>query len=189
MTRSDHSMKRQETSTLILGGARSGKSGYAEKMSIGTGLAKVYIATAQAFDAQMQIFDVEMSERIERHKTDRQEHGWITFEEPVDVPHLILHEARPGRIILVDCLTLWLSNLMHHGKDVAAMQIHLLDALHEAQAPVILVSNEVGMGLVPETPLGRQFRDAQGRLNQAVAARSTRVVFVVAGLPMILKGS
>lgn len=166
--------------TLILGGARSGKSRYAEALCRKTGLDRFYIATAQAFDD-------EMRERIERHKADRQADHWVTFEEPFRLPELIRVTARGDRVLLVDCLTLWLSNLMLAEKDIPAHQQALLDALATASGTIILVSNEVGMGLVPDTPLGRNFRDAQGRLNQAVAAHADHVVFVAAGLPLTLK--
>ena len=165
---------------LVLGGARSGKSRFAEKWACETGLKRVYVATAQAFDD-------EMSERIAKHRADRGGAGWNTIEEPIGLPAIIAREARPGTVLLVDCLTLWLSNLMLGGRDVTAMQSALLSVLRNAKGPVVLVSNEVGMGLVPETPLGRNFRDAQGRLNQAVAALVPHVVFVAAGLPLTLK--
>jgi adenosylcobinamide kinase/adenosylcobinamide-phosphate guanylyltransferase len=107
----------------------------------------------------------------------------------MDLAGAIGREARPGRSLLVDCLTLWLSNVMLAGRDPADAQAALVIALGGAAAPVVLVSNEVGLGLVPETPLGRAFRDAQGRLNQAIAARADRVLFVAAGLPLTLKSA
>lgn len=168
------------TVTLVLGGARSGKSAHAERLVLGLGLTPVYIATAEAHDA-------EMAERIARHRSDRAGRGWVTVEEPLDLAGVIGREASDGRAILVDCLTLWLSNLMLAGEPIADRQAALLAALAEAACPVVLVSNEVGLGLVPETPLGRAFRDAQGRLNQAVAAHAHRVLFVAAGLPLTLK--
>ncbi|MBX9991008.1 bifunctional adenosylcobinamide kinase/adenosylcobinamide-phosphate guanylyltransferase [Phreatobacter oligotrophus] len=168
--------------TLVLGGARSGKSAHAERLALGAGGEPVYIATAEAHDE-------EMAERIARHRADRQGRGWTTVEEPLDLAGAIGREARPGRSLLVDCLTLWLSNVMLAGRDPADAQAALVMALGGAVAPVVLVSNEVGLGLVPETPLGRAFRDAQGRLNQAIAARADRVVFVAAGLPLTLKSA
>ncbi len=168
-------------STLVLGGARSGKSAYAEKLARETGLFCVYIATAQAFDD-------EMRERITRHQADRASDGWHTVEEPIGLAAVIARNAKPDTVLLVDCLTLWLSNIMLSGRDVGAMQEALIRILEAAKGPVMLVSNEVGMGIVPETRLGRDFRDAQGRLNQAVAAIIPRVVFVAAGLPLVLKG-
>jgi len=130
-----------------------------------------------------------MAERIARHRADRKGRGWTTVEEPLDLAGAIGREARPGRSLLVDCLTLWLSNIMLAGRDPSDEQAALVTALGEVAAPVVLVSNEVGLGLVPETPLGRAFRDAQGRLNQAIAARADRVVFVAAGLPLTLKSA
>ena len=166
---------------LILGGARSGKSRYAEKLVRSYPGPWAYVATAEALDA-------EMAERIDRHKEDRGE-GWITFEEPLDVSRAFaLAERRGCGVILVDCLTLWLSNLMGAGLDHEAAANTLIDLLPDMRVPIVLVSNEVGLGLVPETPLGREFRDAQGRLNQRVAEAAERVEFVAAGLPLVLKG-
>lgn len=166
--------------TLVLGGARSGKSSHAERLARDSGLERLYLATAQAFDA-------EMTERIARHRADRAGAGWRTIEEPLDLAAAIRREARTDAVLLVDCLTLWLTNTLLAGRDVVQEQEALLAAVGEAHGPLLLVSNEVGMGLVPETPLGRTFRDAQGRLNQALAARVPRVVFVAAGLPLVLK--
>lgn len=165
--------------TLVLGGARSGKSRHAERLVTESGLERVYLATGAAGDR-------EMAERIARHRAERGE-GWITVEEGFELPATLSRETRVGRVILVDCLTLWLSNLVLAERDVVPMADALCDAVAAAPCPVVLVSNEVGMGLVPETPLGRRFRDAQGRLNQAVAAAVPNVVFVAAGLPLTLK--
>ncbi len=156
---------------LVLGGARSGKTGHALALAEAVGARRVYVATAEAGDA-------EMAERIARHRAERGA-GWRTVEAPLELA-AALGEA--GDVVLVDCLTLWLSNLMLAGRDVEAATAGLLAALEGAAVPVVLVSNEVGMGLVPETPLGRAFRDAQGRLNQRVAAAVARVDFVVAGV-------
>jgi adenosylcobinamide kinase/adenosylcobinamide-phosphate guanylyltransferase len=165
--------------TLVLGGARSGKSGFAEKLVIESGLGRIYLATGEAHDE-------EMRDRIEHHKQDRGE-GWRTVEEPIALAERLSTEAQPGTAILVDCLTLWLSNLMLAGQDCTQATTGLVTVLQQAKSPIVLVSNEVGLGLVPETPLGRAFRDAQGRLNQAVAAVADQVVFVAAGLPLWLK--
>lgn len=165
--------------TLVLGGARSGKSAYAERLAGASGLALRYIATATAGDD-------EMAERI-RHHRDRRGAGWLTCEEPLDLVGALRREVAPDRAVLVDCLTLWLSNLIFAHRDPAAETAALCDALIALPGPAILVSNEVGMGLVPETALGRRFRDAQGRLNQAVAAAVPGVVFVASGLPLVLK--
>lgn len=163
--------------TLVLGGARSGKSAYAEALIGAAG--GLYLATAEALDA-------EMAERIARHRR-RRGPAWQTCEEPLDLAAVLRGRAGDARPVLVDCLTLWLANVLAAGRDVAAETEHLAAALGSAGGPVVLVSNEVGLGIVPETPLGRSFRDHAGRLNQAVAARADRVVLVVAGLPLSLK--
>lgn len=167
------------TSTLVLGGARSGKSAHAERLVRASGLERVYLATATAGDG-------EMVERIAHHRERRGE-DWLTIEEPLALIDVLRREARADRVVLVDCLTLWLSNLMFAERDVDAEGANLCRLLAEVRAPVVLVSNEVGMGLVPDKPLGRRFRDAQGRLNQIVAATVPSVVFVAAGLPLRLK--
>jgi len=166
------------TATFILGGARSGKSARAQALAEAAGAARVYIATAEALDEEMEA-------RIARHKADRGA-GWRTVETPLELVPALEDAAAP--VVLVDCLTLWLSNLMHHGRDVEAETHALCACLGQYRGEVILVSNEVGLGLVPETPLGRAFRDAQGRLNQQVAAACEVVEFVAAGLPLRLKG-
>lgn len=168
--------------TLVLGGARSGKSRHGESLVRRSGLKRVYIATAQAFDA-------EMAERIARHRRQRAADDWHTLEEPLALGAAIAAARRPDSAILVDCLTLWLSNLMLAGQEVSAGVERLLAALGQGEGPVVLISNEVGLGIVPETPLGRAFRDAQGELNQVLATRCRQVVFVAAGLPLILKGT
>ena len=165
--------------TLVLGGARSGKSVHAERLVIGSGLRAVYVATATAGDD-------EMSDRIARHR-GRRGPAWTTIEEPLDLAPALRREAGAGRAVLVDCLTLWLSNLMHDGRDPDRETATLCETLAALPGPAVLVSNEVGLGLVPDTPLGRRFRDAQGRLNQAVAAIAPSVIFVAAGLPLSLK--
>lgn len=161
--------------SLVLGGARSGKSAYAERLCPAGG---VYVATAAPADH-------EMADRIRHHRA-RRGPAWTTIEEPLDLAG-VLSMAAPGRPLLIDCLTLWLSNLLEAGRDVAAETTTLTQALRAAATPVVLVSNEVGMGIVPSTPLGRAFRDHAGQLNQAVAAVADRVVLVIAGLPLVLK--
>lgn len=165
---------------LVLGGARSGKSSFAERLIVDSALRRVYVATAT-------ISDDEMAERIAHHRHSRGP-DWHTVEEPLALVETLKREAQPGSAILVDCLTLWLTNVMLSGGDVDAQSAALADHLRTARHPIVLVSNEVGMGLVPETPLGRAFRDAQGRLNQMVAAAVPHVAFVAAGLPLWLKG-
>ncbi|MDF1793952.1 MAG: bifunctional adenosylcobinamide kinase/adenosylcobinamide-phosphate guanylyltransferase [Thalassobaculaceae bacterium] len=168
------------TLTLILGGARSGKSRRAEALARETGLEVVYLATAEPIDD-------EMAARIARHRTDRAAHGWVTVEEPLDLAATLAREARPGRVVLVECLTTWLTNLMVHGRDIDAAIAALLAWCDAPTGPAILVSNEVGFGIVPEHKMARDFRDHAGRLHQRVAARADRVELVVAGLPMTLK--
>ena len=166
--------------TLVLGGARSGKSRHAEGLLTATPGPRVYIATAQ-------IWDEEMADRVARHRQDRGP-GWTTVEEPLDLPGALRRHALDGTGVLVDCLTLWLSNLLMVDADIPAKSAELLDALAEVQGRVVLVSNEVGLGIVPDNALARRFRDHAGRLHQDVAALATRVVFIAAGLPMVLKG-
>lgn len=168
--------------TLVLGGARSGKSAYAERLTLelrADGATALYIATAEAGDA-------EMAARIAQHRA-RRGSAWATCEETLDLAAALRRESRAGRPILVDCLTLWLSNLMLAARDIGRETEDLLDALKAAPGPVVLVANEVGLGIVPDNALAREFRDHAGRLNQAVAAVADRVVFMAAGLPMTLK--
>ncbi|HJU17898.1 MAG TPA: bifunctional adenosylcobinamide kinase/adenosylcobinamide-phosphate guanylyltransferase [Stellaceae bacterium] len=166
--------------TLVLGGARSGKSRYAERLVEEAAAAGTYCATAEAGDA-------EMAARIAAHRA-RRGPLWRTVEAPLDLTSTIA-AASPERPLLVDCLTLWLSNLLLAGRAVESETASLITALREAAGPVVLVANEVGLGLVPDTPLGRRFRDEAGRLNQRVAALAERVVFIAAGLPLVLKGT
>jgi adenosylcobinamide kinase / adenosylcobinamide-phosphate guanylyltransferase len=169
--------------TLVLGGARSGKSRHAEALIEGAASDAVYLATAEARDG-------EMTERIRRHRLRRAGRSsvrWQTIEEPLCLAARLAETARPGRPVLVDCLTLWLSNLLLAGRDIAAETDALLAAIPALGGTLVLVANEVGLGIVPDTALGRDFRDHAGTLNQAVAALADRVVFVVAGLPLILK--
>lgn len=167
--------------TLVFGGARSGKSTFAETLAVNSGLEKVYIATGAAHDD-------EMADRILRHK-DQRGPSWNTIEEQLDLAGVLKREASSGRVLLVDCLTLWLSNLMFAGKDMAAETRQLTEAARSLGGPCIFVSNEVGMGIVPENRLSRSFRDAQGRLNQDMASVCGQVVFVAAGQPLLLKPS
>lgn len=164
---------------LVIGGARSGKSGFAEALARRSGLSRVYVATGQAHDA-------EMTARITRHRADRGD-GWTTVEAPLDLAAAIGRHTAADRIVLVDCLTLWLSNVMLSGDDVPSASETLIGAVGAASGPLILVSNEVGHGIVPETALGRHFRDCQGRLNQMAATVASDVFFVAAGCPTRLK--
>jgi adenosylcobinamide kinase / adenosylcobinamide-phosphate guanylyltransferase len=165
------------TSTLVLGGARSGKSRLAESLAAGE---RHYIATAQAFDDEMRL-------RILQHQQQRGA-GWITHDVLFGLPEKLAEVDGKGRFILVDCLTLWLSNLMLQEKDWDAPAADLCGVLSHLESDIVLVTNEVGLSIVPDTPLGRRFRDAQGILNQRVAAAVDNVVFVAAGLPLLLKG-
>ncbi len=166
--------------TLVLGGARSGKSAFAEQLVRDSALKRIYLATATPGDEEMQA-------RIAHHRFARGD-GWRTIEEPLELTQTLARESANDCAVLVDCLTLWLSNVMHAGRESETETKLLAQWLSQAEHPVVLVSNEIGLGLVPETPLGRRFRDAQGRLNQAVAAAVRNVVFVAAGLPLRLKG-
>jgi adenosylcobinamide kinase/adenosylcobinamide-phosphate guanylyltransferase len=163
---------------LITGGARSGKSRHAEARARSFPGRPAYIATAEAFDA-------EMEERIARHRA-RRGNDWFERETPLDLVQA-LTETDGGGARLVDCLTLWLSNLLHAGRDWSRETALLGAALREQQSPVILVTNEVGLGIVPDNMLARTFRDAAGLLNQAIAEVADEVEFVVAGLPMKVK--
>ncbi|MGE0499814.1 MAG: bifunctional adenosylcobinamide kinase/adenosylcobinamide-phosphate guanylyltransferase [Rhizobiaceae bacterium] len=164
--------------TFVLGGARSGKSAHAETLVASLPAPWTYIATAQAFDD-------EMAGRIAEHRSRRGE-GWQTVEAPVALSEAIDGLPR-GRAVLVDCLTLWLSNVMMAERDVDDACRRLVSVLSRPRGPWTAVSNEVGLGIVPDTPLGRRFRDAQGRLNQQVAAVADRVILMVAGIPVEVK--
>lgn len=168
------------TNVLILGGARSGKSRRALAVTEAASSKRIYVATAEALDEEMQ-------SRILQHKAERDD-TWSTVEAPLDLVETLQRVNGGEEAILVDCLTLWLSNVMFAERNVAVETKRLCAALKDMNARVCLVSNEVGMGLVPETPLGRAFRDEQGRLNQRVAETVDRVEFVAAGLPLVLKG-
>jgi adenosylcobinamide kinase / adenosylcobinamide-phosphate guanylyltransferase len=172
-----HAAGEAMTVTLVLGGARSGKSRFAESLAGG---AKHYVATAQAFDE-------EMKQRIAAHQTQRGPH-WVTHEVPFDLITRLQSIDAAENFILVDCLTLWLSNLLLAEADCAEMVGELVSFLTTAKAQIVIVSNEVGLGIVPDTPLGRAFRDIQGIANQGVAAAATSVVFIAAGLPLLFKG-
>ncbi len=164
---------------LILGGARSGKSALAEARAEAGAGEVVYIATADGADD-------EMAARIAAHRARRPE-SWRTVEAPQALATALFEAAAPHRLVIVDCLTLWLSNRLTAEADLAADQAALLAALPDLPGELVLVSNEVGQGIVPENAMARAFRDAAGRLNQAVAAACERVTYVVAGQPLTLK--
>ena len=167
---------------LILGGARSGKSRLAERLATQSGLAVTYIATSQALDG-------EMSARIQHHR-QRRPAEWGLVEEPLELARALRDNAAPGRCLLVDCLTLWLTNLLMLDDDtrLAMQRDAFLEVLAELPGHIILVSNETGLGVVPLGELTRRYVDEAGWLHQAVAERAERVLFTVAGLPMLLKG-
>jgi len=169
---------------LVIGGCRSGKSSHAQRLAEQIpSERKFYVATCVPHDE-------EMHRRVARHQQQRGR-VWSTVEEPIHLPDIIRSHAEPGHLLLVDCLTLWISNLMMEADDVDTILKHvrrLTDALTDAACPVILVSNEVGGGIVPENRLARLFRDAAGFTNQHVAACADRVIWTVAGIPVTIKG-
>ncbi len=167
-------------STLVLGGAASGKSAYAEDLVLRLPGRPVYVATAQAFDR-------EMSEKIAVHRA-RRGAVWTNVEEPLDLAGALASADAPDAVLLVDCLTMWLNNLMADNRDIAAETAQLVNLMGRLQGQAVLVANEVGLGIVPDNALARAFRNLHGTLNQAVAAAADRVVFVAAGLPTALKG-
>lgn len=164
---------------LVLGGARSGKSRYAQAQAEALPGKLVYIATAEALDA-------EMEDRIARHRGDRGPR-WNTVEAPLDLAEAIAAQSASDIVLLVDCLTLWASNLILAERDVSAAISGLIAAMADAPGKIILVSNEVGLGVVPDNALARRFRDIAGEINQAVAACVDSAVLMTAGLPIILK--
>jgi adenosylcobinamide kinase/adenosylcobinamide-phosphate guanylyltransferase len=167
------------TRLLVLGGARAGKSRYAQARAEALGLRLLYVATAQAYDD-------EMCERIARHQAERGP-DWETIEAPLDLAPVVAARSAPDTVLLVDCLTLWTSNLIlgQHACDTACHA--LVGALDRATGPVILVANEVGLGIVPENELARRFRDEAGIINQRVAGAVSEVQFIAAGIPLRLK--
>jgi adenosylcobinamide kinase/adenosylcobinamide-phosphate guanylyltransferase len=167
-------------SLLVLGGARSGKSRHAQARAEALDGELVFVATGQAYDE-------EMADRIARHQADRGPR-WRTVEAPIELARAIEALACPGTVLMVDCLTLWASNLIFADRDPETETARLVAAICAARGPVILVSNEVGLGIVPDNALARRFRDVAGRINQVVAACADEVVFIAAGLPLTLKG-
>ena len=163
--------------TLVLGGARSGKSRFAESLADRSPAPKTYIATAEAFDA-------EMRQRIEQHQARRGD-GWTTLEAPLDLAGALT--ACAEGFVLIDCLTIWLNNLIYRERDVTAEVGSLCQALKDTTRDVVLVSNEVGLSIVPDNALARRFRDEQGLANQRIAAIADEVYFIAAGLPLALK--
>jgi len=166
--------------TLVLGGARSGKSAFAEALVEKASPERLYIATGQAWDEEMRV-------RIASHQSRRGQ-GWETIEAPLDLARALADNARPDRPILVDCLTLWVTNLMLGEHDIARAFDELAAMLSGIKAPVVFVSNEVGLGIVPDNAMARAFRDHAGRLHQSIASLADEVYFVAAGLPLKMKG-
>lgn len=169
--------------TLILGGARSGKSALAERLAVASGREVVYVATAQALD-------LEMAERIAHHRAQRPA-SWLSVEEPLMLASILRQHAADNRCVLVDCLTLWLSNLLgiEDGRHFGSQTQAVLDTLPTLPGDILFVSNEVGLGVTPMGALSRRFVDEAGRLHQSLAQRCDRVLFVAAGLPLALKGT
>lgn len=165
---------------LVLGGARSGKSAFAERLVVESGLERHYVATGRAWDE-------EMVERIAHHRATRGE-GWTTHEVPLDLVDALKPVDQADNIILIDCLTLWVTNLMMEGRDMPAEFAALADHVERAAATLVIVTNEVGLGIVPENRMAREFRDHAGRLHQSIAAKAREVYFVAAGLPLKMKG-
>lgn len=166
--------------TLVLGGARSGKSAYAEGLVESSGLKPVYLATGRAFDG-------EMEKRIASHKQRRGD-TWQTIEEPIDLTEVLEDLSGNGQAVLVDCLTLWLTNLMLDQRDIDGETGRLCRSLNSYNGTIVLVSNEVGLGIVPENDMARVFRDHAGRMHQHIASLAETVWFVAAGLPLKMKG-
>jgi adenosylcobinamide kinase/adenosylcobinamide-phosphate guanylyltransferase len=167
---------------FITGGARSGKSAYAERLASAVGGKRAYIATAQALDA-------EMAARIEKHRKDRGD-AWDTFEEPLAVAELVRKLSDRYAVVLLDCVTLWLSNVMAHSGDdgvVVARSGELVASLREFAGTCIVVSNEVGLGIVPDNPMARKYRDFAGMLNQKMAGAADEVYFTASGIPVRIK--
>lgn len=167
--------------TLILGGARSGKSQLAEDMAKRGGREVHYVATAE-------IWDEEMRQRVLAHQAQRPEH-WPTHHAPNELTQTLVEQAHESRCLLVDCLTLWLSNQLLRDDEVQRQKAisELLEALPSLPGQILLVSNEVGLGIVPEHPLGRRFRDEAGRLHQRIASLCDQVIFTVSGMPLVMK--
>ncbi|WP_170752233.1 bifunctional adenosylcobinamide kinase/adenosylcobinamide-phosphate guanylyltransferase [Ruegeria lacuscaerulensis] len=165
--------------TFVIGGAASGKSAFAEQLTVSTEKSRIYLATSQ-------VFDDEMHKKVKSHVKQRGE-GWTTIEAPFDL-RPALAALTQDQVCLIDCATMWLTNHMMAENDLEQEQALLLDALNTCKAQIVIVSNEVGHGIVPDNALSRRFREAQGRLNIALAAQADLAVQVTAGLPLVLKG-
>jgi adenosylcobinamide kinase/adenosylcobinamide-phosphate guanylyltransferase len=174
-----HLPKHGPFSLLALGGARSGKSAYGEGLVAASAARHVYLATAEAHDGEMAV-------RIAHHRSRRGER-WRTIEEPLAIADILRNEVGGGDAVLVDCLTLWLSNLMGAEWNVQTATDDLLDAISVCKAGIVFISNEVGWGIVPDNEMARRFRDEAGRMHQRIAGQADGVVAVMAGLPLVLK--
>ncbi|MCR9135420.1 MAG: bifunctional adenosylcobinamide kinase/adenosylcobinamide-phosphate guanylyltransferase [Alphaproteobacteria bacterium] len=166
--------------TLVLGGARSGKSRFAEERMEKSGRSLLYVATGRPFDEEMKV-------RVDQHKA-RRGCKWQTIEEPVELTRTLSEEAAEDRAILIDCLTLWVTNLMLEDRDVRAESDTLAASIGSLPGLLVFVSNEVGLGIVPDNPMARAFRDHAGHLHQKIAEQADSVFFIAAGLPMTMKG-
>lgn len=175
----DHHSSALPPLTLVLGGQRSGKSAYAESL-FGADLGAVYVATGQALDT-------EMSTRIAAHRA-RRGGNWTTLEEPLDIARALINIDHQGAPVLLDSLAMWVANLLEAQKQVDVETISLVRALESIKSPVVVVSDEVGLGIIPDNRLARSFVDALGMVNQTIAASAQRVVLITAGLPQVLKG-
>lgn len=177
-------MRGTTRTTLIVGGCRSGKSSHALQLANAHAMKKIFIATCVPRDEEMQA-------RVRRHRNERDD-TWQTLEIPVEITTAIRDHSETDTVILVDCLTLWISNIMLESADMDAIQARVADlalAMEDARGPIILVSNEVGLGVVPDNALARLFRDAAGFANQTIAAACDRVIWTVAGIPVTIKGA
>jgi adenosylcobinamide kinase/adenosylcobinamide-phosphate guanylyltransferase len=167
---------------LILGGARSGKSTYALNEASAIKGKKAFIATAEILDEEMRV-------RVEKHKQERDK-NWDTYEEPLKIAPIIERIKDEYDVIIIDCLTLWVSNIMHAGSGISGEIEKLVSAISANHSSILyIISNEVGLGLVPDIPIGREYRDILGRLNQEIASAATDVIFMVAGIPLKIKGA
>ena len=168
------------TLTLVIGGAASGKSAFAENLIVQSQKTRIYIATARVLDG-------EMGEKVQRHK-DMRGDGWDTFETPL-APETVLRDRSANEAVLLDCATMWLMNHLMDETERDLAEGNLINALISSEAECVVVTNELGLGIVPADPLSRAFRQAQGELNQQLALHADRVVYIVAGLPSVLKGT
>nr|WP_321444624.1 bifunctional adenosylcobinamide kinase/adenosylcobinamide-phosphate guanylyltransferase [uncultured Cohaesibacter sp.] len=173
----------QARTNFIFGGARSGKSQFAESLCLASKCELLYVATSPVIKG-----DAEYADRIKKHQ-DRRGPRWRVIEEELDLASIIEKESRPDLAILIDCMTLWLNNVLYHNHPLDDRLNAFIEAMKASQSRLILISNEVGQGIVPSNPEVRAFRDHQGRLNQTLAAHCDRVIEVRVGLPLILKPS